>query len=236
MTVVTPTRGRRACKRCGVAGHYQSTCMMLPGQQPAAPPAPPPRAPEPAGPSTLPTLRQIERIAPPKPAPSASSARTCSRCGAKGHDARTCTMQAPTAASLLGAEDNDDELDEDSAVGAAEDSAGESSAWDPDEDDMPTAPPAVTVPAPRRRPAPAAKPTSAPAPRPLTLVMFTSHDGGITCEKHELALSDVTVAREIVDLWDTPAILVRGRRIVHAPSRVPIGLVMLAAERIRGAA
>lgn len=97
----------------------------------------------------------------------------------------------------------------------------EASPWDPD--DVPAVPVPVPVPAPRRRP-------------PLTLVMFTSGDAGLTVEAHELALDDVATAAEIVDTWDKPAILARGTRLVHIPVRVPVGLVLAAARSLRGAA
>lgn len=71
---------------------------------------------------------------------------------------------------------------------------------------------------------------------PLTLVMFSSADHGITVDVHALDLDDVDEAAAIIETWDAPAILARGMSLVHIPTRVPVGLVLAAARRLRGAA
>lgn len=167
-------------------------------------------------------------------APSTRAPRTCSRCGARGHDVRSCTLTPPSADALLAAEDHDaDDLDEADAEIAAEATEGDASAWDPD--DMPTAPPATTVPAPKHRARPRLVEKASPAPAPLRVLLFASADGGVTVEAHEIA-TDPTEAAEIIDAWDKPAVLARGRRLVHVSPRVPTGLVIAAARHLRGAA
>lgn len=164
-------------------------------------------------------------------APSTRAPRTCSRCGARGHDVRGCTLTPPSADALLAADD--DERDEESAAEEAEATEADASPWDPDE--MPAAPPAVTVPAPRRRPRLVVA-EAVREPAPLVLLMFASGDAGVTVDTHQLVLEDEATAREIVDTWECPAILARGERLVHVPARVPVGLVLAAARALRGAA
>lgn len=156
--------------------------------------------------------------------------RTCSRCGARGHDVRACTLTPPTADALLSADDDD--RNEESAAEEAEATEADASPWDPD--DVPAAPPAVTVPAPRRRPRLVVG-EAVRVPAPLTLLMFASGDCGVTVVAHELRV-DIDEATVIVDAWDKPAILAVGRRFVHMPKRVPVGLVLAAARHLRGAA
>lgn len=171
-------------------------------------------------------------------APSTRAPRTCSRCGARGHDVRSCTLTPPSADALLAtAEDRDeDDLDELDAAERATEAEADASAWDPDE--LPTAPPATTVPAPKHRARPrlvVEKASPASSPAPLRVLLFASADGGVTVEAHEIA-TDPTQAAEIIDAWDKPAVLARGRRLVHVSPRVPTGLVIAAVRHLRGAA
>lgn len=159
------------------------------------------------------------------------SPRLCGRCGAVGHDVRACTKVPPSADALLARAEPHDDIDEGDAEIAAEAHEADSSPWDPD--DMPAAPPVVTVPAARR--SRARRPSEAQS-APLTLVMFSSADHGITVDVHALDLDDVAEAAAIVDTWNAPAILARGTSFVHIPIRVPAGLLLAAARRLRGAA